>query len=815
MNKLMKLIFKRRKKSWYLLISVMILAYFLIAVLRIAFACFDRTEEADREKQYGNWHVAVIDADTDTMNGLKNHTTVEKFGISYTYGMVLDKENKDLGKIGTADLKTRDMENISILEGRFPEKEGEIAIERLSLKARDITAGLGDAIYLPIRVTSEKGSEIVNYKYKLVGIVQDYSTKLKGTTPDKRDYVSFFINHEDDVAGYEGTGNFIYRLKKKYLDTNKEILQVKGNSAIVLTNNYTYYELGKESGHQLTIKLLQRGLVLGGSLLSFMLVSCILFMNYMNEQRDTWKIFNKLGKHMSAINALLFKEIVITNVIALCMGMLLGILAAGIVYSGATYLGNDFIRMEIPAGGLLFSEMAGLLGLIASAAVGIFIQAKGISRKRKGLRRKRRKVKKSYVDRMLGRTEWNWKYSFLILFILFFSVFQVYEKKTSLRAAERQTPDFQWGVLYSYYPLSNSISYDTYEQVKKVYGIDRVEAFKSNNYLSVSWEGIERSRYVKELQEHYWQQFAGVSEPQAFVVGIEPDSEVYHYYTKGVKNSYFNREKFDKGEMVLIYAPDFDLESGEYFYIREKGRYHENTLKNGDMLSIEGKDGIKEVEVGGILYDFDKTEYRCNMPRPLSIIGSYKLCEALDSRGSESFAYLNASASRHVNYSQTMAEMAHLGNKPFNVLEFKSIHNSAYLRELNIWILADILYIAMISIIYWSKKTKRGFKRKEVRILCSLGMSSSKYYFCRGKSALYSSFFGGITGGICVFFIKVIFYNTKHQFEYNVNLKERVKSVILYVWNWMPLKIWGWIFLLFLCMTCFFSMFFAKKTTET
>ena len=100
MNKLMKLIFKRRKKSWYLLISVMILAYFLIAVLRIAFACFDRTEEADREKQYGNWHVAVIDADTDTVNGLKNHATVEKFGISYTYGMVLDKENKDLGKIG-------------------------------------------------------------------------------------------------------------------------------------------------------------------------------------------------------------------------------------------------------------------------------------------------------------------------------------------------------------------------------------------------------------------------------------------------------------------------------------------------------------------------------------------------------------------------------------------------------------------------------------------------------------------------------------------------------------------------------------------
>ena len=63
MNKLMKLIFKRRKKSWHLLISVMILAYALIGVLRIAFACYDRTEEAAREKQYGSWHVAVIGAD--------------------------------------------------------------------------------------------------------------------------------------------------------------------------------------------------------------------------------------------------------------------------------------------------------------------------------------------------------------------------------------------------------------------------------------------------------------------------------------------------------------------------------------------------------------------------------------------------------------------------------------------------------------------------------------------------------------------------------------------------------------------------------
>ncbi|WP_230398182.1 hypothetical protein [Novisyntrophococcus fermenticellae] len=814
MNKLMKLIFKRRKKSWYLLISVMILAYFLIAVLRIAFACFDRTEEADREKQYGNWHVAVIDADTDTVNGLKNHATVEKFGISYTYGMVLDKENKDLGKIGTADLKTRDMENISILEGRFPEKEGEIAIERLSLKARDITAGLGDAIYLPIRVTSEKGSEIVNYKYKLVGIVQDYSTKLKGTTPDKRDYVSFFINHEDDVAGYEGTGNFIYRLKKKYLNTNKEILQVKGNSAIVLTNNYTYYELGKESGHQLTIKLLQRGLVFGGSLLSFMLVSCILFMNYMNEQRDTWKIFHKLGKHMRAINVLLFKEIVIANVIALCVGTLIGIIVTGIVYSGVTYLGNDTIQVEIPAGGLLLSEMAVLLGLLASDALGIFIQAKGISRNKKELRRKRRKVKKSYVDRMLGQTEWNWKYSFLILFVLFFSILQVDEKKALLSAVEQQNPDFRWSILYSYYPLSDSVSDNIYEQVKKVYGIDKVEAFKSNNYLYASWEGIERSKYVKELQEHYWQQFAGVSEPQVFVVGIEPDSEAYHYYTKGIKNNYFNKEKFDKGEMVLVYVPDFDLKSGEYFYTNEKGRYHENTLKAGDKLRIEGEE-INEVEVGGILYNFNKREDRRNIPRPLSVIGSYGLCESLDSKTKESFGYLDAFVSKHINYSQTMEEMKQLGNKPFNDLEIKSRYNSDYIKEISIWILADILCIAMISIIYCSKKITQGFKRKEVGILSSLGMNSQRYYLCRCKVSLCSSLLGGIIGGIAAFFIKVIFYNTKHQFEHSINLNDRVKLGILYVWNWMPLKSWGYIFLLFLVVTCLFTMAFGKKSIET
>lgn len=814
MNKLMNLIFKRRKKSWHLLISVMILTYSLIAVLRIAFACYDRTEEAAREKQYGSWHVAVIGADTDTINELKSHATVEKFGISYTYGMVLDKENKDLGKIGTSDQTTREMENISILEGRFPNEEGEIAVERSSLKSGDIMAELGNDIYLPIRVTSERGSEIVNYKYTLVGIVQDYSTKLKGTTPDKRDYVSFFINHEDNAARYEGTGNFIYRLKKKYLDTNKEILQVKGNSATVLTNNYTYYELGKESGHQLAIKLFQRGLLLAGSILTFMLVSCILFMNYINEQRNTWKLFHKLGKSTGIINVLLFKKIVITNVIAVCVGTLVGILVTGILYRGVTYLGNDTIQVEIPPGGLLLSEMAALLGLLVSAALGIFIQAKGIFSNRKSLRRKRRKIKKPYVDRMLGRTEWNWKYSFLILFILFFSIFQVNEKKTVSSAIEHRNPDFRWNILYSYYPLSNSVSEDVYEQIKKVYGVEKIKAFKSNNYLPVSWKGIERSEYVKELQEHYWQQFAGASEPQVFVVGIEQDSEVYRYYTKGIKNPYFNKEKFDKGEMVLVYAPNFELESGEFFYANEKGRYHEDTIKVGDKLRIEGEE-IKEVEVGGILYSFNKADYRSNTPRPLSIIGSYQLCENLDSKARESFAYLDAFVSRHVNYSQTMTEMNMLGNKPFNDLEVKDHYDSGYVKKMNIWTLTDILCFAIILIIYWSKKTTQGIKKKEVRILCSLGMSSQRYYFCRCRASLWSSFLGGLTGGISAFFVKVILYNTKHHFEYNMNLNDRVKLGILCVWNLMPLKAWGCIFLLFLLITCLSTIVFSKKTIET
>lgn len=305
-----------------------------------------------------------------------------------------------------------------------------------------------------------------------------------------------------------------------------------------------------------------------------------------------------------------------------------------------------------------------------------------------------------------------------------------------------------------------------------------------------------------------------MSEPQAFVVGVEPDGEAYHYYTKGIKNNYFNQEKFDKGEMVLIYSPNFNLESGEYLDVNEKGIYHENTLKVGDRLRIEGEE-IREVEVGGILHSFVKADYRSNMPRPLSVIGSYRLCESLDSKTKESFAYLNASASRHVNYAQTMAEMKQLGNKPFNDLEVKDRHNSDYIKKLSIWIFTDILCIAMISIIYWSKKTKHDFKRKEVHILCSLGMDPQRYYLRRCKVSLCSSFLGGITGGFGVFCIKCILYNTKKQFKHNVYLNDKVKTGVLYVWNRMPLRIWGYIFLLFLLVSCLFAMIFTKKSIET
>lgn len=826
MNKFAKLDFKRKKKSWRLLMSVMILAYVFIPIVSIFFASLDRTKEVKREAAFGSWHVALIGADEETIDNLKNHATVESAGISRTYGMVLDTNNEDLGKLGTVDKNTIKMENIKLMKGYFPRKDGEMAIEMSSLTYMGYSDNIGQVISVPVKVNSGKDSKIVELDYTVVGIVQDYSTKLKGTTPDKRDYVSFFVSDKDEVKQYQSLGNFVCRLKKEFLKTDKELLQVKGKYASLLTNNYTYFELGKESSHQLIVTNIQRRVILLASILVITLVASASFINYKKDQQASSKLIFKIGVDISYINSLMIKEIFIIDCAALLAGYSIGNIIVLVVFGVLKLLIKNPIALEFPIRDIIIWELIALSLLTLASILCVSKKVKYTNSFKKNRAKKQdvwlknKIVKKPIKKLIFENRKIRYIYSFGIVLMLCLSTFNIYENKVNLEALNNNdVPDYHWGMSYSYFPLVMSVDNDIYEQIGKVYGVRYIEAYKSNNYLPASWSGMENSDYVEKLKDFFWPQYTNSRETQVFVLGLDPNGEAFDYYINSIQKGSNNEERFKNGEIALLYIPNFNVNSNGYLQFEADGKYHEDTIKAGDVMRIKGGEGETEVEIGGITNTIIDNASMGNLTRPLIILGSYALCDRLALEGKHaSFEYLAISTLDNINYHQTTTEMYNIGNVSKNymasILEIKQSYKNSFYEILSMYLLIDMISILIIVIIWWSGRVFTKRKYDKLRILRYLGMSKVKYCAYKCKKSIIVSCLGAITGVTCTVIIQTVIYSRNINFDSNFGWVEKFKMAIEIVVTRTPREIWIIICLLHIVTSCVFSYIFAKKNLK-
>lgn len=349
MTKLVLLNLKRKKKSWRMMLIVMTLAYTFLAMVLTFCSSLDRTEEAEREADYGSWHVALIHADLESIERMKNHATVERAGISYTYGMVLDLKEEDLGKIGTADEHTIEMEKIHLLEGRFPKGDGELAAERSALTALGYLGEPGQQVSVKIQISQGGEKREVQKDFTLVGIVQDYSSRIKGTTLDKKDYVSFFVD-EAEEGFVPSEGNIVFRLKEKSLEFYNEILREKGIRAEGVANNYTYYELMRDSAHrQMEKKQEQFKMIILGLYLFWAIFISTIF-TYLKSQKDSIMILRKIGHEKRKTKRLIYIELLGVHTVAFLLGNISGIFLSYGLFSFLGYMteftGCFFIEWE-------------------------------------------------------------------------------------------------------------------------------------------------------------------------------------------------------------------------------------------------------------------------------------------------------------------------------------------------------------------------------------------------------------------------------------------------------------------------------------
>ncbi|MGM9973470.1 MAG: FtsX-like permease family protein [Clostridiaceae bacterium] len=145
-----------RKKETALLLLVILLSFSFIVSATMFYGGIAETEENARLAMYGKWQAAYLSADKGTAEYLKAKKNLDEISIN----RIVDR-NTNIGVLGTVDDSFLDIGNLSIVAGKMPEEDNEIALElsaltELGLSEEDIGSSIEISSEVVYTITSSQ-----------------------------------------------------------------------------------------------------------------------------------------------------------------------------------------------------------------------------------------------------------------------------------------------------------------------------------------------------------------------------------------------------------------------------------------------------------------------------------------------------------------------------------------------------------------------------------------------------------------------------------------------------------------------------------
>ena len=131
---------------------------------------------------FGAQQGLFIDAGNDVLDALRRDARVDQLGEAVVTGLATNPASGQSVTVplGLLDDAAQSLAGVALQEGRWPETESEIAIERITLSTLRLRAGVGDTVVLSVSTSPREdvpGSQpaTVQISYHLVGILDNYS----------------------------------------------------------------------------------------------------------------------------------------------------------------------------------------------------------------------------------------------------------------------------------------------------------------------------------------------------------------------------------------------------------------------------------------------------------------------------------------------------------------------------------------------------------------------------------------------------------------------------------------------------------------
>lgn len=175
---------KNRKKSCTLMIIGIVLAMIFSSGVPFFISCMKSSTEEIQYRKQGKQSVIVTDAQNYELNkAVADGSIIGEIGYAHvlSYAWSEGEDFSDGTMIGWLDDRATELYYPVVLDGRMPEKENEIAIEKSALQRMRLDTKIGEEITLKTLVcnSDEFLKEEKEVTYKLVGILHDKKSNIE------------------------------------------------------------------------------------------------------------------------------------------------------------------------------------------------------------------------------------------------------------------------------------------------------------------------------------------------------------------------------------------------------------------------------------------------------------------------------------------------------------------------------------------------------------------------------------------------------------------------------------------------------------
>lgn len=198
---------RTRKKQYTLMIIGILLAMIFSSGVLFFLSCMQSSKQEQARRDIGDYYGYFYNPKDyiDVEKGQKNGY-IESFGYAYVQGYAYtdaEKQNKGTA-IARLDEEAKKLYYVTVLEGRYPENKGEIALEKDAAVRLGIEPTVGSKITLLVKTANGEdfSHEATEKTYTLVGILSDKRYNFERTSGQSTFPVipAAFVSDSEEIA---------------------------------------------------------------------------------------------------------------------------------------------------------------------------------------------------------------------------------------------------------------------------------------------------------------------------------------------------------------------------------------------------------------------------------------------------------------------------------------------------------------------------------------------------------------------------------------------------------------------------------------